>query len=107
MTTSLKSVGNGYLALDNLARVFNYQKPIWQQSPSGAVFVGSWGDSTNASKPIEVPRSWEVIAARNSATLPPLPGLRPGVLYNGAIITSIEFKGMTMQLTWEHNPWKP
>ena len=100
------NLGNGYQALDNLGRVFDYPKPIWQQSPSGGVFVGSWSDTASARKPVEVPSSWEVIAAQNSATLPPLPSLRPGVLYNGAILTAVEFKGMQMQITWEQDPWK-
>jgi hypothetical protein len=101
------SVGSGYHVMDALARTFQIPKMIWQQQGDGKVFVGSWGDSFFASKPIDVPvelRSKSGLS--NSATLAAVTKFRPGVvLASGEIITSVHFSDVQMQIDWDKNPW--
>lgn len=105
-TAAFYSISNGYFALDALPRIFNYEKPIWQQNIDGAVYVGSWDDSLWANKPVKLSSAFETnISNKESAMIPAVPKLRPGVLYNGAILTGIHFKEGDMRLTWSRNPW--
>jgi len=100
------SVANGYFALDSLAVVFDINKFMWQQQVDGQIFVGSWNDSKWANKPIDIPRAWEVQkGAANTAILPTVPELRPGALYNQNILTTVQFTGTEMKLTWDKDPW--
>lgn len=109
--TSIKApafynLANGYYALDMLAQVFNIKKLVWQQQPDGKVWVGSWDDSPLASTPVTIPNKWEKqTTIANGATVPLLPALRPGVMYNDNILTSVEISGTKMALTWAKNPW--
>jgi hypothetical protein len=100
------NLANGYHAMDNLAHVYDIEKPLWQQQSDGTVFVGSWNDSHWANKKLDIPRTWETqITSANGATVPALPALRPGAIYNGNILTAVEFAGVKMKLTWAANPW--
>ncbi len=100
------NLSGGYFALDSLAGVFGVERHIWQQQADGRIFVGDWNDSHWASKPVTLPNSFESdVQVISGATLPAFPPLRPGALYNGNIITSVEFSGLRMKLTWSDNPW--
>jgi len=100
------NLANGYHALDSLATVYGYRKPLWQQQLDGKVFVGSWDDSRWATRPANLPTTWETnVTSANGATVPALPALRPGALYNDNILTGVEFSGVKMNLTWAANPW--
>lgn len=100
------NLSGGYFALDSLAGVFGIDRHIWQQQADGKIFVGDWRDSHWASKPVTLPNSFESdVRVLNGATLPAFPALRPGALYNDSIITSVEFSGLRMKLTWSDNPW--
>jgi len=100
------NISGGYFALDSLAKVFGIENHIWQQQADGRIFVGDWNDSHWASKPVTLPNSFESeVRVLNGATLPAFPSLRPGALYNGNVITSVEFSGLRMKLTWSDNPW--
>ncbi|MGH1373778.1 MAG: hypothetical protein ACRBBW_17180 [Cellvibrionaceae bacterium] len=100
------SVANGYFALDSLAAVFGIDRLLWQQQVDGRIFVGSWNDSKWSGKPVDIPRAWEVQkGAANTATLPAVPELRPGARYNQNILTSVQFTGTEMKLTWDRDPW--
>lgn len=101
------SLMNGYGLMHSLSRVFQYEKPIWIQKPDGQLFVGSWDDSLWATRPVQVPRSWEhQVLAQEGASIAALPALRPGVLYNDQVITTVNFNEAAMQLAWEKNPWR-
>ena len=100
------NIANGYYAMDSLATVYGIKKLIWRQQPDGKVWVGSWEDSPLANRPVVIENRWETqTTAANGATVPILPPLRPGVRYNGNILTSVEFSGLEMKLTWDDNPW--
>lgn len=100
------NTANGFHAMDSLAYVFGITKPLWQQLTDGKVFVGSWDDSPWANKKVEIDRSWErQLTSHNGATLPALPALRPGALYNGSVLTDVEFTGTQMNISWSANPW--
>lgn len=100
------NIANGYYAMDSLASVFMIKKPLWQQQSDGSVFVGSWDDSPWATKKIDMPRTWESdVTSANGATVPALPALRPGAIYNGSVLTNVEFAGVKMKLTWSKDPW--
>lgn len=101
------NLGSGYHAMDSLAAVFNIAKPIWQQQPDGAVFVGSWDHSAWPGKPVDVPREFETsVTVSNGATIPVMPAFRPGAIYNGNVLTDVALSGLNMQLQWAANPWR-
>ncbi|WP_444894903.1 hypothetical protein [Microbulbifer sp. SSSA005] len=105
-TAAFYNTGNGFHAMDSLASVFNIPKLLWQLQAGGDLFVGSWDHSYWADKPVQIDRSWErQLTSHNGATLPALPALRPGALYNGDILTGVELAGTQMNITWSANPW--
>lgn len=100
------NMASGYHAMDSMAAVFNIPKLIWQQQVSGKVYVGSWDDSRWANRPVTLPNNWERdVTVANGATIPPFPSMRPGALYNGNVVTSVEFTGSKMAINWASNPW--
>ncbi len=100
------NLANGYYAMDSLAKVYHYTQPLWQQQVDGKVFVGSWADSRWPARPVVLPQHWESsVTSANGAAVPALPALRPGALYNGAILTTVALTGLNMALTWAENPW--
>ena len=105
-TAAFYNLANGYHAMDSLGGVFDIEKLLWQQQVDGKVWVGSWNDSHWATKSVDIPRTWETnITSANGATVPALPALRPGAIYNGKVLTGVEFSGVQMKLTWAANPW--
>lgn len=100
------NTGNGFHAMDSLAGVFGISKPLWQQQVDGKIYVGGWDDSPWANKRVDIDRSWErQLTSHNGATLPALPALRPGALYNGSVLTNVELTGTQMNISWSANPW--
>lgn len=100
------NIASGYHAMDELAAVYDIPKLLWQQQVDGKVFVGSWNHSRWADKPVEVPRNLETkVTSANSASIPAILSLRPGAIYNGNILTAVDFIGSSMQLTWHQDPW--
>ncbi|USD19758.1 hypothetical protein MJO52_11760 [Microbulbifer variabilis] len=103
---TLYNTANGYHMMDSLGEVFGIAKLLWQQQTDGQVFVGSWNDSNWATSPVQVDRTWErQLTSHNGATLPVMPTMRPGALYNGDILTGVELVGAKMNITWSANPW--
>lgn len=96
------NIGSGYLALENIGRVFKVDDLIWQQQ-AGKVFVGSWADSRWAKIPnLQIPAAlFDQQTASESARIAALPKLRPGLRVNGNRITSIEFRKNHMVLSWK------
>ncbi|WP_445357275.1 hypothetical protein ACJJIC_14700 [Microbulbifer sp. ANSA002] len=100
------NLASGYHAMDSLAEVYGIPRLLWQQQTDGRVYVGSWDHSYWAYRPVQIDRSWErQLTSHNGATLPALPALRPGALYNGDILTGVELAGTQMNITWSANPW--
>ncbi len=100
------SIGSGYYAMDALATVFQIPKFIWTQLDDGTVFVGSWSDSIWAEKPVQIDHTWETVpGVTSTAKLPAIPALRPGVNYNGAILTEVHLVETIMTVSWSVNPW--
>ncbi len=97
--------GGGYHAMDAIGRVFDIANYIWQQQGDGRVFVGSWDHSFWADKPVDVPQNLLTKPREDGATLPAVPQLRPGVRFNGKIITALNFTGTEMNVTWSDDPW--
>lgn len=97
------SLGGGYQAMDNLAKVFSVPDFIWQQQGDGEVFVGSWVDSFfGARSPLQLPiELFDGYQGNQSATISALPGLRPGATINqGERITSVTLAGNQMAIRW-------
>lgn len=101
------SIGNGYHCMDALARTYRIPEMIWQQQGDGKVFVGAWADSYWAGKEIALPVEWQAVSGiANSAKVPVVPSIRPGVKFtNGAIITEVNYGITHMELSWVKNPW--
>ena len=93
--------GSGYLAMTAIGRVFDIPDYIWQQQ-SGIVYVGSWADSRWAGiKNMMLPESlFDSHSPNESATIAAIPALRPGIRVNGKRLTSIEFQGNKMVVSW-------
>lgn len=101
------NMANGYYALDCLADVYGVDKPIWLQLVDGSVFVGSWDHSPMATKVVDIHRDFEnEVRVANGATISAILGLRPGIVYNGSILTDVSLVGLKMQLQWSANPWR-
>ena len=101
------SVAGGYHCLDSLAKVFNIPQLIWQQQGDGKIFVGSWAHSFWVDKKIPLPTHWQTKhGVANSATLPALPKLRPGVMINeNYYVTDVALDGVNSVISWSKNPW--
>jgi len=101
------SVGIGYHCMDALARVYRIPRAVWQQQGDGKVFVGSWDHSYWADREIDLPMEFQASSGiSNSADIPAIPPLRPGVKLNTqAIVTSVRLSGTNMHITWDSNPW--
>jgi hypothetical protein len=101
------SVGNGYHCMDALARIYRVPRFVWQQQGDGKVFAGSWEHSYWAGKEIALPVEWQAVSGiSNTAKVPIVPSIRPGVKFtNGAIITEVGYGDTHMELNWEQNPW--
>ena len=101
------SIGNGYHCMDALPRIYRVPQFIWQQQADGKVFAGSWQHSYWAGKEIALPVEWQAVSGvANTATVPIVPSIRPGVKFtNGAIITDVSYGETHMELTWQYNPW--
>ena len=86
--------------MDNLGLLFNIKKYVWQQQGNGKIFVGSWNDSIWANTNIPVPSDMIENAAIDSATIPLMPALRPGVIINGQRVRNIQQQQSKMTITW-------
>ncbi|MGF1688361.1 hypothetical protein L4C36_16985 [Photobacterium japonica] len=96
------SDGNGYRIMDELAQAFSIEDFFWQQQGNGQIFVGSWKDSYWADKPITLPNEIMTKHSGNkSVSVPAIPKLRPGVVVNGLRLSSVEFEGTEVKLTWK------
>lgn len=100
------NTGAGFGVMDSLPRVFQYGRGMWQQQVDGKIFVGAWDHSRWSARAVTVPRKWETnVTAANGATVALFPALRPGVHYNGNILTSVALSGGDMQIKWHRDPW--
>lgn len=101
------SIGNGYHCMDALARIYRVPNMIWQQQGDGKVFVGSWEHSYWANKEVPLPVEWQATSGiSNSALVPVVPNIRPGVKFTtGEIITDVSYGETHMDLAWAVNPW--
>lgn len=103
---SVNNMGLGYGLMDQLGQIFSIQQYLWQQQADGSIYVGSWADSLYSTRPINIPQKFlKAAGVGNRATIPVLPALRPGTLFNGQYLTALQFSGSNMQLTWQKNPW--
>lgn len=101
------SMGNGYHVMDTLARIYRIPRMIWQQQGDGKVYVGSWDHSYWAGKAVELPVEMQAsTGVANSAKIPAMPLLRPGVdLGGGRIATNVGVSDAFMEIDFESNPW--
>ncbi|MDD9174510.1 hypothetical protein PVK63_06445 [Aliivibrio sp. S2TY2] len=90
----------GYALMDSLGQLFNIKKYIWQQQGNGKIFVGSWNDSMWANTNIPIPADMIENATIDSATIPLMPALRPGVIINGQRVRNIQQQQSKMTITW-------
>lgn len=95
------NLGNGYLALDSLAKIFNIPEYCWQQQGNGVVYAGSWQDSRWSSRAIRLDPALFYDQRSNSATVVAIPALRPGVKLNDKIIKHLKFSGNHMDIEWK------
>lgn len=95
------STGNGYRVLDELAQAFGIPDFMWQQQGDGKIFVGSWGDSFWADKPVTIPANiMNAHQSQKTVTVPCTPHFKPGVLVNGRRLATVEHTGTESAITW-------
>lgn len=96
------SLASGFLALDEIGRVFAIPDYVWQQNGDGTVYAGSWADSHWATRPVMLPAGFFSAArSNNQFSCAAIPALRPGAQLNGQRVTDIVFSGNTMSITCE------
>lgn len=95
--------GSGYQLLHSIGRLFSIPEYIWQQSPDGSVFVGSWHDSRWAEqgREIEVGADETLSRTATALTIPINARIRPGFLVNGQRITKVSLEGDDYELEWQ------
>ncbi|XOO19214.1 hypothetical protein ACM3CZ_14575 [Edwardsiella ictaluri] len=98
----LTHAGSGTQLLAQLGRCFAIPDYVWHPMPDGSVYVGSAKQSRFASLALpELPPQYLISqSAGNSATLMPIPTLRPGVNLPNGRITDVAVKDSAMTLTW-------
>jgi hypothetical protein len=101
------SLGSGYACLDSLAETFSIPKFIWQQQGDGRIYAGSWDNSFWADKKIALTTDMQTSSGlANSAKIPCLPRLRPGVLLDAkGYVTNVNWVGEHQVIEWDSNPW--
>ena len=100
-TANFYNLGNGHQAVQAMQRVFSVPDFICQQQ-AGALFLGSWADSRWASM-TDLPLPDAMFTNQmgsQSAKIPALPQLRPGMRVRGERLQSIELAGTDMTLNW-------
>lgn len=94
------TLGSGFHGMVRLGEVFAIPDFFWQAQGDGQVFVGSWEDSRWPKVAVELP---EAIHSRATAgggqTIPAIPGLRPGAVFNGRRVLSVRLSGHEMEVT--------
>ena len=108
LTACFYSTGGGYHCMDSLEDIFSIDQYVWQQQTDGKIFVGSWDDSRWKDRTVAIADKWLVKhGVGNSATMPIVPTLRPGVEISGrGLITKTAFKNDSINLSWSDKFWK-
>lgn len=101
------SIGGGYHCLDTLSDVYQIDNFIWQQQTDGKIFVGGWEDSRWKTRNIAIADKWLVgHGVANSAEMPVIPNLRPGVYIQGrGLVTKLAFKLNNIKISWSDSFW--
>lgn len=89
------SHADGYHAVRNLSRVFNIPDFVFWQQIDGKIWLGNWGKSAYFNPDRKIDRAFFTRYTPDSAVLPALPNLRPGMRVNGRRVQAI-------RLTQEH-----
>lgn len=94
--------GNGFQLLENAGRAFNVPHFIWQQSPDGSIYVGSWQHSRWAeeSRQIEIDSKTTLTQGSHSLSIPINARIRPGFSVNGKRIQKVTVRGDSYELEW-------
>ena len=88
--------------MKELGHAFGIADFFWQQQGDGQICVGAWQDSYWADKPLTLPQAYMKTYENGlSMTVATIPKLRPGALVNGNRITSVDFEGTEVTLTWK------
>ncbi len=95
-------LGGGYQALDQLGKVYRIPLFIWQLQQNGKVYLGSWNDSRWRDRPVIIPdKTFTQHLSSNSAVMPMIPSVRPGVHFNRGVIDSVQLYDTTMVVSWK------
>ena len=77
------SQGEGFNALRNIARVFAVSDFVFYQQTDGLIWLGEWQTSAYATPDRVIDERFFTRRTPDSAVLPAMPKLRPGMLING------------------------
>ncbi len=95
-------LGNGYQAIDQLGKVYQIPSYLWQLQQNSKVYLGSWKHSRWANRPIILPdKIFTRHLSFNSAMIPMIPSIRPGVQFNRGVIDSVHLTGNNMVISWK------
>ena len=99
--------GTGYQCLFQIGKAFEIEDPIWYQNLDQHIYFGGYKDSVFYNKELDQPKQVTIDALLSqkqtgtSMDLPVFPQLRPGRIFNGNRLTSVELTGDTMTVTWQ------
>lgn len=95
--------GSGYQLLHSIGRLFAIDNYIWQQSPDGSVYVGSWSHCRWAqdAEKIEIDSGELLNQTSNAISIPIRARIRPACLVNGHRITRVKLDGDSYELQWD------
>lgn len=82
------SQGDGFNAIRNIARVFSVPDFVFWQQTDGLVWLGEWAKAAYATPDRVIDERFFTRRTPDSAVLPAMPKLRPGMLINGKRLLS-------------------
>lgn len=97
------SKGDGYYVIRSVGESFGVQDYVWYQQRDGKVWLGSWADSEYAQMGnLAFDPKFYGDQHPESATLPALPNLRPGMVLNKKRLLGVRLRSYTTVVRWKN-----
>lgn len=95
--------GSGFQLLHNIGRLFSIDNYVWQQSPDGSIYVGSWQDSrwAEASEAVEINPKHFVGQTATSCFIPINAKIRPGTQLNAKRVIKVTLLNDEYEVEWQ------
>lgn len=100
-TPHFASYGNGYQLLDAIGKIFQIDNYIWKQYSDGSVYVGAWGDCSQAEEAWEIDNKESTAQSSGLMQIPINSEIDTGSYVNGKRVSKLTLEGDLMILEWQ------